>query len=229
MKVALIIVAAGSGRRMAHRQNKLFLSLQNRPIIDWTLAACLTCAQIEQVVLVIRRQDEPLYRQLVAPALQRRVQLQYGGAERSDSVAAGFAAVNQDITHILVHDGARPFVSQALLARIIARLGQVEAVVPLLPLVDTVKRVVGDRVVETPRRAELRAVQTPQGFSRALFSKMIDFAAQSDALFSDDASIAEALGATVYGVLGEDDNIKLTTPKDLHLAAALGKLWGESK
>ncbi len=223
MKTAVIIVAAGSGRRMQLKQNKIFLEILEQTVIERTIAAFAKNALIDQVVLVIRQQDEALVKQLVEPLCLNRLNLVYGGKTRTESVAAGCEVLTDEITHVLIHDGARPFVSNQLIQRVIDRLKIDDAVIPAMPLSDTVKVVAEDYVVDTMVRANLRAVQTPQGFERRLFEKMVAFSAQATEQFTDDASVAEALGKSVYCVAGEAHNIKVTSQQDLIWATAIAE------
>ncbi len=145
-----------------------------------------------------------------------------GGESRPDSVAAGLAELPDGCELVLVHDAARPLVDAALVDRVLQALaGGAEAVVPALDIVDTVKRVDGDgAVVETLVRAELRAVQTPQGFRRELLERAY---AGDRADATDCASLAERAGARVLVVEGDPRNLKVTTTDDLRRAEALLK------
>ncbi len=227
MKIAVIIVAAGSGRRMQLKRNKILLEIADKPVIVRVLEAFFKMQLIEQIILVIRRQDEALIEKLIAPAFKKKLKIVYGGDQRSDSVVAGYQALTDDITHVLVHDGARPFINEQLIKRIVDRLKVDDAVIPVLPLSDTVKVVSDDYVVSTPKRKTLRAVQTPQGFERQLFEKMVIFSTQSDMQFTDDASIAEALGQSVYCAVGDAFNIKVTTQQDIAWATVIARQGDE--
>lgn len=144
-----------------------------------------------------------------------------GGSERSDSVRAALGLVPvEDIDCILVHDAARPFVPAAVIERVVAAvLGGAPAVIPVLPVTDTIKRVdAAGRVVETPERASLVAVQTPQGFEPALLRRAHATPVPGA---TDDAMLAERLGVTVQTVTGADDAFKITHPRDLLLAEAI--------
>ena len=143
-----------------------------------------------------------------------------GGARRRDSVAAGLAHAPAAATHVLVHDAARPLASPELVAAVLARLesGDVEAVVPAVPVTDTVKRVEAGSVVATVDRTDLVVVQTPQGFLIEALRRAhaVD---QDDA--SDDALLIERMGGRVAIVAGEAQNLKITYPGDLAVAEAL--------
>jgi 2-C-methyl-D-erythritol 4-phosphate cytidylyltransferase len=142
-----------------------------------------------------------------------------GGAERTHSVAAGLAALRGDIDVVLVHDAARCLAPAALFARLVTsvRAGS-DAVVPGLPVTDTIKQVDADgRVVATPARSSLRAIQTPQAFRRAVLSR----AHGSGAEATDDAALVELLGVTVEVVEGDELAFKITTSADLERASRI--------
>jgi len=143
-----------------------------------------------------------------------------GGERRRDSVAAGLAAVPADATIVLVHDAARPLASPDLVARVIERLssGGADAVIPVVAVRDTIRRVRDGQVIGTVDRSDLAAVQTPQGFSAGVLRRA-HAAGEADA--TDDAVLVERIGGTVVAVEGEPANIKVTYPADLALAEAL--------
>ncbi|MFW6193582.1 MAG: IspD/TarI family cytidylyltransferase, partial [Gemmatimonadota bacterium] len=141
-----------------------------------------------------------------------------GGATRRESVALGLAAVPGETDVVLVHDGVRPFASSALVRRV-ADAARKGPVVPVLPVVDTVKRVDGEgRVMETLDRSTLRRVQTPQGFPTSVLRRVHAGAEASKAVATDDAALCEASGVTVRTVAGEIHNLKVTTGQDLAFA-----------
>jgi 2-C-methyl-D-erythritol 4-phosphate cytidylyltransferase len=143
-----------------------------------------------------------------------------GGDRRRDSVASGLAEIPDRAGFVLIHDAARPLVTADLVRRVIERLlmGDVAGVVPAIPIRDTLKRVAGDIVVETVDRADLVAVQTPQGFD---LETLRAAHAASDADATDDASMIEAIGGTIVIIGGDPANLKVTYPEDLALAEAL--------
>ncbi len=193
-----IVVAAGSGSRFG--KPKQFELLGGRSILDWSTAAA--AAACDEVVTVL-------------PPGQGGVT---GGDTRSASVRAGLAAVPEDADVIVVHDAARPLASAALFAAVIAAVeAGADGAIPGLAVSDTIKRVDGERVVETVDRAQLVAVQTPQAFRAEMLRK----AHASGAEATDDAALVEALGGRVAVVPGEPANIKVTTPDDLRIAEAL--------
>ena len=142
-----------------------------------------------------------------------------GGAERQDSVRAALAALPAEVELVLVHDAARCLTPVEVVERVVAALRSgAPAVVPVLPVADTVKQVADDRVVRTVDRAALVSVQTPQGFLRALLEQAH---ADGAAGLTDDAGLVEAMGAPVVTVPGADEAFKVTRPLDLLLAEAL--------
>ncbi len=142
-----------------------------------------------------------------------------GGRRRRDSVAAGLRALPADATHVLIHDAARPLATASLGRAVVARLtvGNVDGVVPGIPVRDTLKHVDGERVAATVDRAGLIAVQTPQGF---VLSALRAAHAADDADATDDAQLVERNGGSVVYVTGEHANLKITYPEDLAVAEA---------
>lgn len=143
-----------------------------------------------------------------------------GGTRRRDSVASGLATLG-DVEWVLIHDAARPLVSRALILSVLERLhvGDVDAVIPAMPVSDTVKKVSGDRIINTLDRASLVTVQTPQGFRRDVLVEAHRVDPHEDV--TDDAGLVERLGGTVVTVPGEATNLKVTYPEDLERARAI--------
>ena len=198
-----IIVAAGSGNRFGGQ--KQFMMLGDKRVLDWSRDAAHSVG--DGVVLVVPAD---------VAAAEGGVA---GGATRSESVRRGLAAVPSEATIICVHDAARPFASEHLYKEVIASVaGGADGAVPGLPVTDTIKRVnSGGVVLDTPDRASLVAVQTPQAFRAALLRK----AHESGTEGTDDASLVERAGGKVVIVNGEAINKKLTSPEDLEWARAM--------
>ncbi|WP_432793741.1 2-C-methyl-D-erythritol 4-phosphate cytidylyltransferase [Rhodococcus ruber] len=209
-----VIPAAGRGVRLGESLPKAFVELDGRTMLDRAVEAMLTSAVVDRVVVVV----PPDLVTSVAATAPPQVQVVAGGAERTDSVRVGLAAA-EDAAHVLVHDAARALTPPELFTRIVAELrGGRRAVIPVLPVADTVKSVDGaGRVTGTPDRSALRAVQTPQGFAADLLRRAN--AGAGDA--TDDAGLVERLGESVYTVPGEPLAFKITTPLDLVLARAV--------
>jgi 2-C-methyl-D-erythritol 4-phosphate cytidylyltransferase / 2-C-methyl-D-erythritol 2,4-cyclodiphosphate synthase len=228
-----VLLAAGSGTRLAGATNgvkKQFLCLDGRPLYWRSLAALARCPGLAGVVVVFPPDDlsdagRDLAERLAAESLGLDVTWTAGGARRQDSVRNGLSALPPGCRQVLVHDAARPFVSPALINRVLAALdaGQ-RAVIPAVPVTDTVKLLAGDTVARTLPRDELAAVQTPQGFTVALLRQA--FAAAEDFTATDDASLVERLGQPVFTVPGDPANMKITTPEDLsRLSGAAPAMW----
>lgn len=215
--VGAVIVAAGRAARM-NGTDKIFAPLAGRLLISRTLEPFLR-AGIDRIVLVVADDRVEEARHLAHEAgASTVVEVVAGGDRRRDSVRAGLVAL-ADREWVLVHDGARPLVTEALIAAAIAAAAETGAAVPALVPVDTIKRVDPEgRVVATPPRAELRAVQTPQAFRRELLIRAHE-AATDDA--TDDSALVERLGVEVRVFPGDPRNIKITHGDDLAIAAAL--------
>ena len=198
MSVWAILVAAGSGSRFGGP--KQYELLDGRRVLDWSLDACrAACDGVVLVVPADRVGDEEKADVVVA-----------GGATRSESVRAGLAALPAEADVVVVHDAARPTAAPKLFDAVVAAVrAGADGAVPAVALPDTVKRVDGDRVVETLDRSTLVAVQTPQAFKVDVLRR----AHVGDA--TDDAALVEAAGGTVVVVPGDPMNRKVTQPSDL--------------
>jgi 2-C-methyl-D-erythritol 4-phosphate cytidylyltransferase len=213
--VAALVPAAGSGVRMAAGAPKALLLLVGEPLLVHAVRALRAVPRVTQVVVAVPPGREFETEELLRPY---DVQVVPGGAERSDSVRAALAAVHDDVDLVLVHDAARALAPAAVADRVIDALELgADAVVPVLPVADTVKRVHQDEVTETLDRADLRAVQTPQGFRREVLEQA--HAQGRDA--TDDAGLVELLGRTVRTVPGAEEAFKVTRPFDLRVAEAV--------
>jgi 2-C-methyl-D-erythritol 4-phosphate cytidylyltransferase len=216
-RVAAIIVAAGEGKRFGSA--KQFSLLRGKSVLDWSLEKFEKNEAVDEIVLVLSRLhsgDEYLqkYRKIVSIAR--------GGEKRQDSVYAGLRNVDESrVEVVLVHDGARPLVEDSLIGRIIAEAREKDAVVPVIPLEDTIKRVEGQRILRTEARNQLFRSQTPQGFSCSLLKEAFQKAVDDGYYGTDEASLVERLKKQVFIVPGKRRNIKITTPEDLKMAEAL--------
>lgn len=209
MRTVGIVVAGGSGARFGGP--KQFQSLGGERMVDRSVrAAAQACAAVVLVLPASVEWDGPPVDAVVA-----------GGPTRSASVRAGLAAVGDDVEVVVVHDAARPLASARLFGAVIEAVatadGAADGAVPGLPVGDTIKRVQGSRVVDTLRRDELVAVQTPQAFRADVLRRA--HASGGDA--TDDAALVEAVGGTVVVVPGEPANFKVTDLADLERAERL--------
>jgi 2-C-methyl-D-erythritol 4-phosphate cytidylyltransferase / 2-C-methyl-D-erythritol 2,4-cyclodiphosphate synthase len=218
MTAAAVIVAAGAGLRAGGERPKQYQAIGGKPVLRHTVEAFLRHPGIDQVQVVIGEDHGPLYDEAVGELpLPRPVT---GGATRQASVARGLEALRGSTPDlVLIHDGARPFVSASIISHVIAHLDRHVAVVPALPVTDTLKRAKGNVVVETVDRSGLWAVQTPQGFRYdAITQAHARAGATAEQVFSDDASIAEWAGMDVALIPGSVDNAKVTSADDIAAA-----------
>ncbi|MEP6798891.1 MAG: 2-C-methyl-D-erythritol 4-phosphate cytidylyltransferase [Lapillicoccus sp.] len=220
--VAVVIVAAGSGARLGAGAPKAFVALDGVPLLTHAVSRAVACPLVTTVVVVAPATHLEQAQACLAAGVRDvdgvRVAVVEGGRERGHSVMAGLAAIGADVDVVLVHDAARALAPPALFARVIAavRAGH-PAVVPGVAVVDTIKQVDPEgTVTATPDRGGLRAIQTPQGFDRAVLERAHAEAADQA---TDDAGLVERLGIRVLVVPGELLAHKITTPADLGLAA----------
>ena len=216
-----VLVAAGRGERMGAARPKAFLPLAGRPLLLRAAEAFEATAEVEAIVAVVPAGEQRVARDLLAP-LRKVTAVVAGGATRQDSVRAGLAALPAAFDGVvLVHDAARALVEPALIAAVARAAAEAGAAIPVLPLVDTIKRVRDGDVRETLDRSELQAAQTPQGVRRALLEEALAAAARDGVVLTDEAVGLERLGRRVAAVVGSPRNLKITTPHDLRWAELL--------
>jgi 2-C-methyl-D-erythritol 4-phosphate cytidylyltransferase len=215
-RVSVIVVAAGEGRRFGGA--KPYALLKGKPLLEWSLEAFETHEDVAEVILVLR---DDFREKDYSQRFTKIVSVARGGEKRQDSVLSGFRQIDSTKAEIvLVHDGVRPLVSRELISRIIAAVQEKEAVVPAIPLKDTVKRVDGQEVKQTLEREKLFRVQTPQGFFYSVLKAAFEHAGKEDFYGTDEAALVEKTGKKVYVVQGDPKNIKITTPEDIQIAEA---------
>ncbi|WP_330439173.1 2-C-methyl-D-erythritol 4-phosphate cytidylyltransferase [Micromonospora sp. NBC_00821] len=221
--VAVLVPAAGAGVRLGPGRPKALRLLAGEPLLVHAVRRLAAAPSVHTIVVAAPAAEVQAVRELLAPVAP--VIVVPGGAERQASVAAALAAVPAGPTIVLVHDAARALTPPELVESVAAAVrGGRDAVIPVLPVVDTIKEVDADEVVlGTVDRSALRAVQTPQGFRRAVLSAA--HAAAGDSL-TDDAGLVEKQGVAVSCVPGSEYALKITRPFDLalaeHLLAAAG-------
>ena len=220
MKAVVILAAGGSGRRLKAGRPKAFVELGGRPLFFHAAEVFASLPFVREIVLVLPPTWLPRLLRLHEPRLRQLkiTKLVPGGPRRQDSVWNGLSVADPANEIVLVHDAARPFVTQALVRRVAAAARMHGAAVPALPVTDTLKRVDGARVVETPPRAEFRAAQTPQGFRRDVLVDAYRKAGKREA--TDDTQLVEWAGGAVVTVEGDPENFKVTTPDDYARARA---------
>ena len=213
-KVGAIIVAAGASSRMGAAGDKTLADLAGEPLIARTVDVFERCGAVSCVALVVSERNRDAVAAIrEANGWSKTLPPVLGGARRQDSVRAGLKALPEDCGWIVVHDGARPFVTPALIEAGLEAAHPTGAAVAVVPAFDTVKRVASDgSVAETLDRDELRMAQTPQVFRRDVLERAHAEIAD-DA--TDDAAMAERIGVEVRTFPGSRENIKITTAEDL--------------
>ena len=224
--IDVIIVAAGSGKRMKSDLNKQFLEIENKPVIVWTIDKFYKNKRIDNIIIAIRKEDEPLMKDLLNKYGYENITLVYGGKERQDSIRNCLKhALDSNI--VLIHDGARPFVNDETINRCIDETIIHKCCCVGVLSKDTIKVVDNsENISYTPDRNRLWCAQTPQAFHTDIIIRAYNYAQETGFLGTDDASLAENIGCTVKMVMGSYNNIKITTPEDLVFAQAIAKLEG---
>lgn len=225
--VGAVIVAAGRGTRMGTAESKQYLLLRDKPIIVHTLEVFQRHELISKIVLVTGEADIDRCREWVqAYKLDKVKAVVPGGAERQHSVYKGLKAL--ETGWVMVHDGVRPFVEDAEINACYEKAREIGASVLAVPVKDTIKQVDGaGKVLSTPDRRSLWAIQTPQTFRLSELLTAYEAAERDGFLGTDDSSLAERSGIPVAVVEGSYSNIKLTTPEDLAFAEFTERNRGE--
>jgi len=220
--VGVVIVAAGSGNRTGGNELKQFRWVGGKPMLLHSVQTFQQRRDVAMVVCVLPKAfvgDPPPW---LFQCDTDRLLISVGGRERTESVANGLEDLPDEVNIVLVHDAARPFVSSAMIDRVIAEARQGRGAVAALPVVDTLKEVDDDgRVVRTVERSRLWRAQTPQGFPRDLIEKAHSQARAEQVVATDDAGLFERLGLPVVVVRGSERAMKITDEDDFARADAL--------
>jgi 2-C-methyl-D-erythritol 4-phosphate cytidylyltransferase len=223
MAYQVIIPAAGQGKRMGAGRNKLFLTLENIPVLIHTLRVFEQDAECSGIILSIHPQDQESFNELLTEyRISKVTNLVQGGKERQDSVYNGLKVIQSDGI-VLVHDGARPFVKIDTIHELVEAAECSGAAITAVPVKDTIKKAENLLVSETIERSSLWAVQTPQAFRVSILREAHKHAVENQFIGTDDASLVERLPYKVVIIEGDYDNIKLTTPEDMYFAEAIMK------
>jgi 2-C-methyl-D-erythritol 4-phosphate cytidylyltransferase len=216
----LLIPAAGMGKRMGSQHNKLRLNVLDKPILAWTLLAAEAAASIRWIGLIGQPEDQPVWDALVKDLnLSKPVRMIVGGETRQDSVYNGLQVLPAAATHVLIHDGARCLVTPELIDRCSEAAESYLGFVAAVPVKDTIKVVdAAQQICSTPDRAQLWAAQTPQGFNVEKLKVCHAEGKRQGWVVTDDAALFERLDVPVHIVMGEETNLKVTTPADLAIA-----------
>ena len=218
---AAVVVAAGSATRM-QGIDKMLVPLAGVPVVLRSVRALAASDCIDSLVLVTRAELMETLRTLCAE-VSKPVTVVPGGASRPESVLAGLAALPEGTELAAIHDGARPLVTQSVIAEAVEAAGRCGAAAPAVPVHDTIKQAENGLVRATPERKTLFAVQTPQVFDVKLLKTVLRAAMERGIALTDDCSAVEAAGKPVVLTQGCEENLKITTPVDLTLAEAILK------
>ena len=225
MKVTAIVVAAGKGKRMGV-PDKPFLLLKKKPLLTYPLFALENSSFVDEVVLVVEKNKISKAKELIKKYHISKVkEVIAGGKTRQGSVASGLRKINSFSNFVLIHDGARPFLTRELIKRVVLGAKRYKAAVPGLPLSDTIKKVENSSfIISTLNRKSLWTVQTPQVFKAEIIQKAY-FQAEKDHFWgTDSASLVERIGIPVKIIKGDSYNIKITTKDDFLLAETILKI-----
>lgn len=224
-KITAVVLGAGSGRRMSAGKNKLFLRIKHIPILYRTLYRLDQIDLIASIILVHGKDDrKQIDRDLTSfVTLSKLNHFVIGGKERADSVRLGLKKALEEDQHglIMTHDGARPFITESLVERLVNAWQPQSVVIPVQSVVETVRRKEDNGKTSIVDRTDLFAVQTPQLFSKEMIAECFFDKGAADQILTDEASYFERAGKPVTMVQGEKWNIKLTTPADLKWADSL--------
>lgn len=211
MNYSSVIVAAGSGSRTGLEYNKVFHKIADKTIIEMSAHNFIADPDCQQVIIVVNPSELTLFKQL---EFDSKVEFVNGGDSRQESVYNGLQSVNQE--YVMIHDGARPFVTLKIIERIKEGLVDYDACVAMVKTVDTIKIVKNDVIVNTPVRDTLYNSQTPQAFKTELIiSSYKSLMAQKAEVTDDSQAVEFTSDEDIYVVEGDYSNIKVTTAEDL--------------
>ncbi|MCI6245474.1 MAG: 2-C-methyl-D-erythritol 4-phosphate cytidylyltransferase [Eubacterium sp.] len=215
-----VILGAGNGTRMGIDKSKLLLDLCGKTVIERSVEAFLNLAVIDEIIVVCRECDVEEFSRLLP---DEEVSFVVGGATRQESVRNAVETIDE-CDYIIIHDGARPLVSQNTILKTLDEAQISQAAATGVYVKDTIKVIDKDlNIVDTPERSSLISIQTPQIFDFSVYKKALEKATEQKKDFTDDCRLVENLGLQVKTVIGEYENLKITTKSDVILAEALIK------
>lgn len=218
-----VILGAGNGTRMEIEKSKLLLKIGEKTVIERTVGVFEECPEIDEIIVVCRECDVEEFSNLLP---DDNISFVIGGATRQESVANAIDVID-DCDFIVIHDGARPFVTEEVIVNTLEKAQQTMAAATGVMVKDTIKVVDGElNIVDTPDRSSLVSIQTPQIFDFKTYIKALDKANAENKNYTDDCQLVENLGLNVSAVLGDYNNIKITTKSDISLAESILKLRG---
>ena len=223
---SVVVVAAGASTRMG--EDKLFMDLAGKPVLARTLTALNACSCVDEIVVVTRLES---LEKVAALCREYRVdkvgKVVVGGASRTESALAGLVQIRRNAKYVLIHDGARPLVTEEIVYDAMHSAALYKCAAPAVPVTDTVKETDHDTVVRTLNRSALAAIQTPQAFVPEIIKAALARAIAEKKEYTDDCAAVEAMGVKVHLSKGSPENIKITGPVDIPTAEAILKTRGE--
>lgn len=219
---SVVVVAGGNSTRMG--ENKLFMDLQGRPVLARTLQAFEFCPFVKEIVLVSREEDLQSAADLCRKFnIQKCGKVVIGGKNRTESALNGLLEIDRREKIVLIHDGARPLVTEDVIYHAMHTAALYKCAAPAIPVTDTVKEQNNGVVKKTLPRSCLAAVQTPQAFFPEIIKAALTLAVQNGTEYTDDCAAVEAMGFPVHLSEGSEENIKITRPTDIEMASAIIK------
>lgn len=223
-KVVALIAAGGVGQRVGGSQPKQFIEIEEKSIIEHAIEAFIQSASIDDIYVISKEELIPDLKEILPSHILDKVSgIVAGGGTRQESVLNGLNyLIESDENYlsetnyvVLVHDAARPYITPELIENVVAGVYEYDAVIPVMPVKDTIKQIKDNVIVSTPNREELYAAQTPQGFDLELLKFAYDKAKSDGFVGTDDAQLVEYAGTKVHIIEGDNKNIKITTVDDL--------------
>ena len=219
-----VILGAGNGTRMVMKKSKMLLEIDGKTVIERSVNAFLDLPEIDEIIVVCRECDVEEFSKLIT---DERVTFVIGGDTRQQSVKNAVENID-GCDYLIIHDGARPLVTQQVILQTLDEAVLSGAAATGVRVKDTIKVVDDDLLItDTPNRNTLVSIQTPQIFKFDLYKKAMEKANSESRDFTDDCCLIENLGKKVYTVLGDYNNIKITTQSDIPLAESILKVRGE--
>ena len=218
MRAVAIVPSAGRGLRMKSQVPKVLTPLLGRPLLAWTLEPIFQVGLFSEILVACSPEDRPLINRFLSEEIggSQPVRLIIGGETRQDSVANCLREISGECELVAIHDGARPLLTPQILLDVLHRADETGAAIAAVPCKDTVKVCDEEGIVtQTLDRSRLRLVQTPQCFRHSLIVSAYEKAQREGFIATDDAAVAERMGAAVHVVMGSYENIKVTTPEDI--------------
>ncbi len=224
MSNTAIILAAGNGTRMRADKSKLLLEINNITVIERTVKTFSNIDEIDNIIVVVREKDIPLFKDVLS---NYNVTYCVGGSSRQESVSNAVKTIDE-CDMLIIHDGARPLVTEKEIVSTLNAAKKYGAAAVGVPVKDTIKVIDKEnKIIDTPERSSLIAIQTPQIFKFDKYVSAMSLAMMQGKDFTDDCKLIENMNESVYVVIGEYSNIKITTPEDIPTAVSILNSRGE--